>query len=436
MMEEMRNIKQLSPEPLPKEVSEVRSRTVFNKADYLAVFMVLVAAWGYVWGGSKFGNLYWLVFAIIYLGANLLYVRMQKREITKESYLYAGFVLAASICLVLSSQKGAVDEIAAGFIFPLLLFYHGFGVYFILTLNRNRIDDCLNERGVWDILRGIFVIPFAHCYRLVQATIDGIGKLFPKAIKGKRQYSEKIRQVAIGVGIGCLILLVAVPLLMAAEESFSNFMFAVGGHLTKAGIDLLGIFRFENIGVLIVACYLYGLSYGAGKTKVPVLTKKEPKFTLAAITCQVVVCGLYLLFFIIKFADAAATVSLGRGTFVYSTYARAGFFELCWIAFLNVVIYYLIRYMAEWNNQKIKVLSTVLCVETIAFVVLAFYKMCLYIDAYGYTFKRVITSWFMVVLLVGFVLFIYQVWRESNVIRITVWFGAVSFLLVACVWCF
>lgn len=427
-MEEMKDVEQVIPVEKP--------RTIFGKADYLATLTVLAAAWSYVWGSDTFGALSWLVFATIYIGANLLYAKMQMRTITKESNCYACFVLAASICLMWSEQKEWIDDIAAGFIFPLLLFYHGFGIYFILTLNRNRIDGCLNEWGVCDMLRGIFVIPFTHFYRLVQAVVDGIRKLYSREKNGKRQYSEKIGQIIVGVGIGCLILLVAVPLLMAAEESFANFMSAIGIHLLGTYFDFFDIFRFENILMIIVACYLYGLSYGAGKTKVPVLTKKEPKFTLAAITCQVVVCGLYLLFFVVKFADAAATVSRGSGTFVYSTYAREGFFELCWIAFLNAMIYYLIRYMAEWDNHKIKVLSTVFCVETIAFVVLAFYKMCLYIQAYGYTFKRVITSWFMMVLLVGFVLYIYQTWRPSNVIRFTVWFGAVSFLLVSGVCCF
>lgn len=433
-MEEIKNINLLRPELSQKEMFMESPGTVFHKADYLAVFMVMIAA-RHIWDSYIWGGIYWVVFAMIYVGANFLYVKMQKRLITKESYLYAGFVLAAGICLVIINQSEA-DEIASGFVIPLMLFYHGFGVYFILTLNGNRIDGCLNERGVLDLLRGIFVIPIVHSYRLVQAAVYGIGKLFTKRIKGKQLYSERMKQVVIGIAIGCLILLIAVPLLMGAEESFSTFMHSIIDPLFEINFNVSHIFRPENIIIFMIACYLYGLSYGSGKTKVPVLTKREPKFTLAAITSQVVVCGLYLLFFIIKFADAAVKMGRGSGTFVYSSYARAGFFELCGIAFLNVMIYYLIRFMAEWNHKKIKVLSTIFCIETIAFVVLAFYKMCLYIDAYGYTFKRVFTSWFMLVLLVGFVLFVYQIWREYNVIRITILFGAVSFLTVSYVWCF
>lgn len=413
-----------------EEVKKIE-REVFGKADYLAVFTVLFAAWSYIWGSYLFDEFFWVLFGVIYVGANFLYIKMRNLPITKESYLYAAFVLVSGICLVFCSQRAWADEIIAGFVLPLILFYHSFGIYFILTLNRNRIDNCLDERGVLDIIRGFFVIPFMHCYRLVQVIIRGMGELFPKVISGQKQHSERIKQIAIGTGIGCLILLVAVPLLMAAEESFSAFMVSTCGHLFQAGTGLFHIFRVENVIMFAIACYLYGLSYGAGKTKAPVLIKKEPRLTLAAITCQMVVCGLYLLFFIVKIVDTASIVSQGRGTFVYSEYARAGFFELCWIAFLNVVIYYLIRYMANWDNKKVKVLSTLLCVETIAFIMLAFYKMCLYIGAYGYTFKRVITSWFMVVLLVGFVLFIYQTWKRFNAVRITVWFGAVSFLVVA-----
>ncbi|MFV0363018.1 MAG: DUF4173 domain-containing protein [Suipraeoptans sp.] len=408
----------------------------FKAADYLAIITVLVASWSYVWLCIDHGGIYWLVFAVIYIGAGIIYAIMNKRTISKESGLYALFIIAASICLAfIGSDISMNNAIAYEFEFPLLVFYHGFGVYFIMTINNNRIDDCLDERSVIDMLRGVFAIPFRYFIRLAQAIISGVSRLFNKAITGERKHGKKIEQIVIGISLGFFILLIAIPILMSAEESFSNFVWTFGGHLIKIMEMLFDNIDFRFICMILVASYLYGLLYGANVSKTPLAIHREPKYTLAAVTCQVVVCSLYALFFVVKFVDVLQKVNASEGGLVYSEYAREGFFELCFIAFLNVLIYYLIRYMSEWKNKKIKVLSTVLSVETLAFIILAFYKMNMYITAYGYTFKRIITSWFMVVLFVGFILFIYQTWRKFNAIRITVWFGSISFLATAYMWC-
>lgn len=417
--------------PVPAPV-----RTVFTKADYLAMATVLATAWCYTWGFRLFGMSIWPVSASIYLGANYLYVWMQKRSLPKESLLYALFILTASFQPVLYDRLGIVNDSALQFGTLLFLLYHGAGIYFVFILNHSRIDNCLNERSILDLLRGAFVIPFAHCYRMIQAALSGCRKLLFKKHGKDRLHSGLFKQIFVGFGIGCLLLLIAIPLLAAADISFSNFVSHVSAKLIHVISDLFNIFQMENVFMLLIACYLYGLTYGAGKSKVPVLPRNKPVFTLAAFISLLIVCGAYLSFFVVKLADVMATVSHGQENFSQSAYARAGFFELCWIAFLNVLIFYLSRFMAKWNDPKIKIMSTVLCAETLAFVGLAFYKMRLYINYYGYTFKRVLTSWFMIVLFVGFLLFIIKTWRDFNAIRITLWFGAVSFLILSYGSCF
>lgn len=445
--EGLEELKQISPPTtvlsaenqteVPDNNDEEEPRTEFGRYDYVAVGTVFLSALSYVWGISVFGKWHWPIFAVVFLGANYLYAKMQKATITLESHFYALLVLASGVCItVLTKGAEGSTEITLGFAISMYMFYHCFGVYFVLTLHNNRINGLLTE-WVWrDEARGIFYIPLANCYRFVQVIGRAVGSFFSKMAKGRLKASGRAKQVLLGILLGCTILMIAVPLLMSADKVFSDFIMSIGKNLVEFFSGLQNIVSFRNFLTFIVACYLYGLLYGTNKTTVPVVKEIEPKFTLAAVTCQIVVCGLYLLFFTVKIIDAISTVSMGSGTFVYSEYAREGFFELCWIASLNAAIYYLVRYLAKWEDKRVKVLSTALCVETIAFIALAFYKMYLYIDAYGFTFKRIITSWFMVVILVAFVLFIYKTWKDTNVVPLITWFGAVSLLIVSYVCAF
>ena len=74
---------------------------------------------------------------------------------------------------------------------------------------------------------------------------------------------------------------------------------------------------------------------------------------------------------------------------------------------------------------------SLLCAETLGFIMLAFSKMCLYISVYGFTFKRVFTSWFMAVLFITFFRLIYCIWKQGNAIKTAVLFASATFLLLA-----
>lgn len=441
-----------------------KSKRTYSRTDSITALLVLLSAWCYVWGFTTLGSWRWVIFAVVYIGTGFFYSKVNRRKILKESYFYATLVLVSGIFLMMTDRyqkTGAYHrirgyEMTAGFEFPLLIFYHGFGVYYILTLLQNRIDGSLSENGVRDMIRGVFKIPFSHIHCLAQMLLYKIEEIVyggrskeqsegqdkeqdqgrDQNLGKEKQYSGRFIQLVLGLGIGALILLMVIPMLMRADKTFASFVTWTFGNVSEFGDFLHLIFNGRNFVMLIVASYLFGLLYGADKSKVPVLKKREPGLTTAAITCLVMVCGLYLLFFGVKAADAITTVSGGAGSFIYSAYAREGFFDLSGVAFVNLLLYFLIRMMANWQGGKIKVLQTLLGIETLAFIVLGFYKMMLYIGKYGYTFLRVFTSWFMVTLFVCFSLLLVKSWRKFNAVRWSVWFGAVSFLVVVSVFCY
>ena len=124
---------------------------------------------------------------------------------------------------------------------------------------------------------------------------------------------------------------------------------------------------------------------------------------------------------------------IAEGDMLVSTYAREGFFELCWIAAINFVIFAMVRWYSPKAGRIMKLLVSALGAETIAFVMLAFSKMWYYIQTYqGFTFKRAMCCWFLLTLFVLFALMIAEIWtKKIKGIQAGVLFGSVPFLLMA-----
>jgi len=106
--------------------------------------------------------------------------------------------------------------------------------------------------------------------------------------------------------------------------------------------------------------------------------------------------------------------------FNYSEYARQGFFDLCGVASINLVIlaftYSFARRGVSEYPKALRVLTGLLSVMTELLVVTAVSKMLFYIDAYGLSRLRVYTLWFLVLLFVVFAILI--AWHVRPYIRV------------------
>ena len=124
---------------------------------------------------------------------------------------------------------------------------------------------------------------------------------------------------------------------------------------------------------------------------------------------------------------------IASGDLWISTYAREGFFELCWIAAINFVIFTVARWYSPQAGKGMRALIGGLGVETMAFVALAFSKMWYYIRAYeSFTFRRAMCCWLLLTLLVTFGLMTWELWnRKIKGVKWGVWFGSMTFLLMA-----
>ena len=99
---------------------------------------------------------------------------------------------------------------------------------------------------------------------------------------------------------------------------------------------------------------------------------------------------------------------------------------------MNLCVFGLVSWFSPQAGTGLRLLLSGLCAETIAFIVLAFSKMWYYISTYGsFTLKRALCCWLLLTLLVLFAMMTVQLWKRFKGVRIGVWFGCITFLLLA-----
>lgn len=408
---------------------------LYTKADYILALLLIASAWVYMNGGRYFGEAGFPVFTGCFLLSGMVYLSMSGKKLSGEGRLYLCFTVLAGVWFLISFLPGKDAWREQDITSYMVLFLHVMGVYWVLTISGNRIDGCLNENGLRDITRGFFILPFANFVQFPKAVINFVSAQLRRSTTQNDGRQKVIKQVLIGIGVSIPVLIIVLPTLAAADESFYLFAGNFAEQCVYLLLEIKYFFSFEEIlwnsVILIIGCYLFGLFYGSFHTKPPKTWEKVELPVVILLTFSTMICGVYLLFFIVKFTGAATVLFSQNRDVVYSEFARQGFFELCFISAINFCIFYGVKIFSNRENKWVKTVLSLLGVETLGFIVLAFSKMSLYISVYGFTFKRVFTSWFMSVLFFTFILLIRALHKKCNAIRPAAIFAAVTFLLLA-----
>lgn len=220
---------------------------------------------------------------------------------------------------------------------------------------------------------------------------------------------EKRRCGPVLIGILCAIpaLLVLVPLLIGADAAFESLLqHTVLDHLGDAFISLLLGFAL----FVLLFCRLYSLRYTAPQKAAPAATERRGADAAAVNAFLGVICGLYLLYL---FAQLAYFVSAFAGilpeNYTVAQYARRGFFEMCAISLINLLIAALTLLISRRQEGRAPLSTRLLLLFVLLFsigmVATALSKMVLYIGSFGMTRLRLLTGLFML-MLAGMLLFV------------------------------
>lgn len=366
----------------------------FNEAVFALISLIL----GYIFCRS-FSPInkpfYSLIFIVLLYTVTTIFLIIKKAKFGKAAIAVAASGLGVSLSLFISAN--AVIHFFA-FLYAIAAY-----CYYVYAAFVNRLEGGFSSLILIDFLKAVFVTPFlafGGLFRAIFSRKDGkLGKNIGKALLGL---------------VMAVVPTVTILSLLWYDNDFKNL--------------LSGIFNFNPLNVfshilsiaigIPVAMYIFGLFIASndGSSKSGLTAEKcrnaakdaaiAPAVT--AFAAALPILFIYTLFFVSQFKYyVSGFVGVLPDEVSYANYAREGFFQLCIVCFINLVILILVNLLIKRNSKggslPLKILSVIFSVYTLVLASTAVAKMVLYINRYGLTPKRVYATWFMAVLSLIFI---------------------------------
>ena len=246
-------------------------------------------------------------------------------------------------------------------------------------------------RLITDALRSILPAPFRNIHR----------PFLSMAASGNARGGRVFRQVILGLLLAAPVLAIVLPLLIGSDAAFEGLMRSLVGNLGEAPYRLiLGL-------ILAVLIFSLGFALRKGLVKSPIRAEKEARGVLgaaAAVTllgALLLVYAAYLLSQLAYFFSAFSGILPEGYVFTAAEYARRGFFELCAVCAVNLLVVCILPRLTRREGGvpgAVKALCALVCVFCLIFAAVAFSKMFLYVQRFGLTRLRLLTSAFMALL--------------------------------------
>ena len=377
-----------------------------RKKYWLLLFGLIIGAAFDIFFYNKTLGISYLIFIILVLTVLLVIFWGSPKKLNNLNWLFAIPVLLLSSTFFIYSNQ--VLKVLNYLIIPILII-----IISSLVANINK-SDWSDIRFMGDIAKRIFV-PF----RFIHRPFLILSRMTDRS--GKNSKSRILPKVIIGILISIPILAIILWLLSSADIVFKNIFI---------NIPLLKIFKHFLLIIsvsLYAICFLWALlkafdERGKGGTANNIsYNKTQWKLFLDPIvllTVLFLINAVFAIFSFIQFRYLFGGSSfIGPSSFTYAEYARRGFAELVVVTIINFgILIFGLTFVKKESKRiftAIRALLTVLVIFTFVLLVSAFYRMTVYEQAYGFTYLRIFTQAFMIMLFFLFIINIIYVWYHK-----------------------
>ena len=373
-----------------------------RKKYWLLLFGLIVGVSFDIFFYNKTLGISYLIFIILVLAIMLISFWGSLKKLNNFSWLFAIPILLLSSTFFIYSNP--VLKILNYLIVPILVI-----ILSSLAANINK-SDWSDIRFIGDIAKRIFV-PFRFIHRpflILSRMTDS---------SGKDSKSRVLPKVIIGILISIPLLAIILWLLSSADIVFKNIFI---------NIPLLQIFKHFLIIILVsvyVICFLWALlkafdERGMEPAGNIAYNKTQWKLFLDPVillTVLFLINAIFSVFSFIQFRYLFGGSSfIAPSSFTYAEYARRGFAELVVVTIINFgILIFGLTFVKKESKRiftAIRALLTLLVIFTFILLISAFYRMTVYEQAYGFTYLRIFTQAFMVMLFFLFIINIIYIW--------------------------
>lgn len=317
---------------------------------------------------------------------------MKNDDINKKSfYLLIPIILIIFSNLILILLKGTLDEndeILNIIVLPILI-----SIYLFSLINKN--------------------------YKIALVNIPLMFKIFPRylfrnlkflKIKTNREKTNKILNAVFGIIVGIVFSIVILLLLMSADDYFNKFV-------SKAFISIN--FDFSKI-MQFVIFFIIIFSIGVNLIRNRYIVMKENKTRkidhTIIISMLSVINLVFVLFLISEISKLCGNFLQIPNGYIYSSYAREGFFQLLFVTIINfsIILYLIYKTNVIKENKVIRNLVLILIAFSVLLIFNSYYRMFLYIDKFGFTNLRLQVILFLLMELILFGIIIKKIINKIN----------------------
>ncbi len=316
--------------------------------------------------------------------------------------------LLAGVSLVSARKKGVLCGKSAGGGWFLLAIALALGICFSVFANDTM--RLMNLAVVWlTTASALFSLTGVNSLPVLEGrgVRLSLGRFLPsfftrwflplKALKNlsKPEKNEKFRALCVGLLLGLPVVILAAALLASADQVFSSLL--TSGFNSLDRIDGSGLLRllYTVAGGLCLFSFLSGMTGKPFTQGKPADHRVSPVIlsTVLAMLTAVYALFVYVQFRYLFFGSAETIRKIG-----YAEYARTGFFQLVLLAVLTLILILPSLSLGK-NSAAVRLLCGFIAVLTIVIDFSAFFRMRLYIQAFGLSVLRVVTLWGMLMIL-------------------------------------
>lgn len=260
-------------------------------------------------------------------------------------------------------------------------------------------------------LRSARALPetFALTFR---ALFGNWGKPFRAAAALGTGGQKTLGGVLTGFLFGLPVLALVIYLLSTADAVFGGLFRGLSDWLAALNAPR-ALWRALRTILYTLAFFsaIYFLRHTPEKASEKLSVRPAPPATPFA-TVLLLLDAVYLVFVVIQFAFlfGGAEAAAMKGGF--AEYARSGFFQLVAVSAINLAAV-LVAVVCAGANPLLRGLSSLLLALTGIILFSAFWRMRLYISAYGMSLLRAMTLWAMAFIAVCLIMAAVKVWRPA-----------------------
>lgn len=402
---------------------------------WLAVRLFLWGGWG-----AGFALLVLLTQAMVFIW-RLLPRRACRPERPKLTRARAGLLAVLTACIVGLAGCFAVWSSLPLRVINFLVLAILLLVQFMLlfSLSRQDWDHPLFwlETALAPLVRPLICLgDLRHLKRLVR----------PDNAQTPNQGRPAARQaiaIAAGVLIAIPLLLLLGSLLASADAVFADKIGGLTAWLQRFSFTLLAR---QLLTALFLAPFIFSFMESGRRQRqilpvsdhpLPGLKSTPVRLAFARTiltTVLVFVNGLYAFFAVIQYQYLSGAIyDILPDHLTYAEYARSGFFELLAISLVNLLLIYLAARASRPQAKAgwaLRILELLLILFSLVQWVSAISRMRLYVDAYALTRLRFLSTAFMGLILVWYILFVTQIFLRRLPLFKSMAIAAVLALLV------